>query len=168
MPFNGHPPARPTVRPHHRHTNVNNSINRYGNPNATRSYFGGKWHSHPRLVKQRQLKSQSRRKRKAEIVSVSVSSCPQIWNIELEKDREKEKIDGRPAKLNEKKGNRDIEREIKNEGDSFFVGKTTWRFFSGGEKMRNPSGHQCKVKMRGSEKKLNENTLLSLLRSFFC
>ena len=63
--------------------------------------------------------------RKAEIVSVSVWSCPQIWNIELEKDREKEKLGGRPAKLNEKKGNRDLEREIKNEGDSFFVGKTT-------------------------------------------
>ena len=48
-----------------------------------------KSHSHPCLVKQRQLTSQSRRKRKAEIVSVSVSSCPQIWNIQLEKDREK-------------------------------------------------------------------------------
>ena len=29
-----------------------------GNPNAARGYFGGKSHSHPRLVKQRQLKSQ--------------------------------------------------------------------------------------------------------------
>ena len=52
-----------------------------------------KSHSHPCLVKQRQLTSQSRRKRKAEIVSVSVS-CPQIWNIQLEKDREKEKVGG--------------------------------------------------------------------------
>ena len=51
-----------------------------------------KSHSHPCLVKQRQLTSQSRRKRKAEIVSVS--SCPQIWNIQLEKDREKEKVGG--------------------------------------------------------------------------
>ena len=126
MPFNARPPARPTVRPHHRHTNVNNSINRYGNPNSTQDYFGGKSHSHPRLViiKQRQLKSQSRRKRKGQIVSASVSSRPQIWNIELEKDREKEKVGGRPAKLKEKKGMRDIEREIKNKGDSFFVGKT--------------------------------------------
>ena len=87
--------------------------------------MGGKSHSHPRLVKQRKLNSQSRRKQKAEIVSVSVSLCPQIWNIELEKDREKEKVGGRPAKLNDKKGNRDLEREIKNKGDSFFVGKTT-------------------------------------------
>ena len=119
------PPARPTVPQHHRHTNVNNSINRYGNPNATRGYFGGKSHSHLRLViiKQRQLKSQSRRKRKAEIVSVSVSSCPQIWNVKLEKDREKENVGGRPANLNEKKGNRDLEREIKNKGDSFFCWK---------------------------------------------
>ena len=31
------PSARPGVRPHHRRTNVNNSIN----PNATRGYFGG-------------------------------------------------------------------------------------------------------------------------------
>ena len=53
-----------------------------------------KSHSHPCLVKQRQLTSQSRQKRKAEIVSVSVSSCPQIWNIQLEKDREKEKVGG--------------------------------------------------------------------------
>ena len=53
-----------------------------------------KSHSHLCLVKQRQLTSQSRRKRKAEIVSVSVSSCPQIWNIQLEKDREKDKVGG--------------------------------------------------------------------------
>ena len=48
-------------------------------------------------------------------------SCPQIWNIEQEKDREKEKVGGRPAKLNEKKGNRDLERKIKNKGDIFFL-----------------------------------------------
>ena len=58
-----------------------------------------------------------------EIVSVSVLSkvssldelaCPQIWNIaEQEKDREIEKVGGTPAKLNDKKGDRDLEREIK-------------------------------------------------------
>ena len=37
-------------------------------PNATRGYFGEKSHSHWHLVKQRQLKSQQRRKQKAEIV----------------------------------------------------------------------------------------------------
>ena len=35
------------------------------------------------------------------------------------KDREKEKVGGRPAKLKEKKGDRDLGREIKNKGDIF-------------------------------------------------
>ena len=51
--------------------------------------------------------------------------CPQISNIEQEKHREKEKVGGRPAKLNEKKGDRNLERAIKNEGELFFVGRTT-------------------------------------------
>ena len=45
--------------------------------------------------------------------------CPQIWNIEQEKDREKEKVSGSSAKLNEKKGDRDLKGEIKNKGDIF-------------------------------------------------
>ena len=40
-------------------------------------------------------------------------SCPQIWNIEQEIKREKEKVGGRPAKLNERKGDRGLERGIK-------------------------------------------------------
>ena len=56
---------------------------------------------------------------------------PKIWNIEQEKDREKENVDGRPAKINEKKGDRDLEREIKkkhkkkkkNKGDIFLLEK---------------------------------------------
>ena len=48
-------------------------------------------------------------------------SCPQIWDIEQEKDREKEKVGGRPAKLNEKKGETDLEREIKDKGDIFLL-----------------------------------------------
>ena len=51
--------------------------------------------------------------------------CPQIWNIEQEKNREKEKVGGRPEKLNQKKGDRDLEGEIKNKGNIFFVGRTT-------------------------------------------
>ena len=47
-------------------------------------------------------------------------SCPQIWNIEKEKDRaEKEKVGDRPARFNEKKSDRELEREIKNKGDIF-------------------------------------------------
>ena len=61
-------------------------------------------------------------------------SCPPIWNIEQEKEGEKEKVGGRPAKFNEKMGDRHLEREIKN-------------------RRRNANGHHCKVKMRGSEKK---------------
>ena len=52
-------------------------------------------------------------------------SSPQIWNVEQEKDREKEKVGGRPAKLNEKKGDKDLEREIKKQRRHFFVGRTS-------------------------------------------
>ena len=58
-------------------------------------------------------------------LSLNQFSCPQIWNIEQEKDREKEKVGGRPEKLNQKKCDRDLEEEIKNKGDIFFVGRTT-------------------------------------------
>ena len=54
-------------------------------------------------------------------LSLDKLSCPQIWNIEQEKDREKEKVGGRPAKLKEKKGDRVLEREIKNKGDIFLL-----------------------------------------------
>ena len=40
-------------------------------------------------------------------------SCPQIWNIEKEKDREKEKIGEGPARLNEKKSDGEQEGEIR-------------------------------------------------------
>ena len=52
-------------------------------------------------------------------------SFPKIWKIEEEKDTEKEKVGGMPAKLNENKGDRDLEREINNKGDIFFVTRTT-------------------------------------------
>ena len=61
----------------------------------------------------------------SKVLSLDKLSCPLIWNIEQEKDREKEKVGGRPAKLNEKEGDRDLEREIKNKGDIFFVGRKT-------------------------------------------
>ena len=35
--------------------------------------------------------------------------------------RERQRKSDRPAKLNEKKGNRDLEREIKNKGDIFLL-----------------------------------------------
>ena len=39
-----------------------------------------------------------------------------------EREREKkEKVGDRPAKLNEKKSDRELQREIKNKGDIFFL-----------------------------------------------
>ena len=48
-------------------------------------------------------------------------SFPKNWKIEQEKDREKEKVGGMPPTLNEKKGDRDLEREINNKGDIFLL-----------------------------------------------
>ena len=70
------------------------------------------------------------------VLSSDKLSCPQIWNIEQEKDREKEEVGSRPAKLNEKKGDRDLEQRDKKQRRHFCV----------------TSGHQCKVKVNGSEK----------------
>ena len=88
----------------------------------------------------------------SKVLSLGKLSCPQIWNIEQEKDREKEEVGGRPARLNEKKGDGDLEQRDKKQRRHFFVGRTTWKFCSGGGKMRNTSGHQGKVKMNGNEK----------------
>ena len=38
-----------------------------------------------------------------------------------EKDREKEKVGDRPARLNEKKGDRELERETKTKEDIFLL-----------------------------------------------
>ena len=55
----------------------------------------------------------------SKVSSLDYLSCPQIWNIERDKDREKEKVNDRPAKFNEKKSDRQLEREIKDTGDIF-------------------------------------------------
>ena len=47
-------------------------------------------------------------------------SFPKNLKIEQEKDGEKEKVGGMPPKLNEKKGDRDLEREINNK-ETFFL-----------------------------------------------
>ena len=39
----------------------------------------------------------------SKVLNLDKLSCPQIWNIEQEKDREKQKVGGGPAQLNEKK-----------------------------------------------------------------
>ena len=52
-----------------------------------------------------------------------------------------------------KKGDRDLEREINNKGD-IFCWKNNDNFEAAVTKKRNASGHQCKLKMSGSEKKM--------------
>ena len=48
----------------------------------------------------------------SKMLSLDKFSCPQIWNVEQEKAREKEKVGGRPAKLNEKKGDKDFKENF--------------------------------------------------------
>ena len=63
---------------------------------------------------------------------------------------ENEKVGDRPVKLNKKKSDRDLEREIKKKQtkETFFVGRTTKAFCSSGQKTTNASGHQ---KMRNEK-----------------
>ena len=60
----------------------------------------------------------------SEVLSLDKLSCPQIWKIEQEKDREKEKVGGRPAKLNEK-GRQGFRARDKEQRRHFFVRRTT-------------------------------------------
>ena len=54
-------------------------------------------------------------------------SCPQIWNIK------QEKVGSRLAKLNDNKGDRDLKQEKEKKAKkTFFVGRTTRKFCSGG------------------------------------
>ena len=57
----------------------------------------------------------------------------------------------RPVKRNEKKGDGFRARDEKPK-ETFFCWKNNMKI------LRNASGHQCKVKMSSSEKKVNENT----------
>ena len=66
-----------------------------------------------------------------------------IWKTEQEKDREKEKVGGRPAKLNEKKGDRDLEREIKNKGDIFLLEEQHENFAAAVRKQEMLEATQC-------------------------
>ena len=61
------------------------------------------------------------------------------------------------GKKEKKKGVRDLEREKQRR--HVFCWKNTLKFCNGGDKMRNASGHRCKVKMSGSEKKVNEKNV---------
>ena len=73
------------------------------------------------------------------VLSLHLSPCPQIWNIEKEKDREKEKV-GRQA--SEAQRGKDLERERKDKGETVFCWRNNLKFCTGGEKMRNGCFHQ--------------------------
>ena len=68
-----------------------------------------------------------------------------VMSTDLEyRARERQrKRGGRPAKLSQENVDRDLERQIKNTKETFSCWKTNMKFCR---------GHQCKVKMRGSEK----------------
>ena len=55
----------------------------------------------------------------SKVLSLDKLSCPPIWNIEQEKEGEKENVGGRLAKFNEKTGDRHLEREIKEQHENF-------------------------------------------------
>ena len=76
-------------------------------------------------------------------------SCPQIRN--RERDGEKQKVGNRPAKLNEKKSDRQLEREIKDKGDSFLLEEQRESFVAVVGKIRNASGHQGEIERQSKK-----------------
>ena len=75
------------------------------------------------------------------------------------RERQRKRESGRQAsEAQREKGRQGFRARDKKQRRHIFVGRTTRKFCSGGDKMRNASGHQCKVKMSGSEEKVNENT----------
>ena len=59
----------------------------------------------------------------------------------------------RASEAQREKGRQRSRVRDKKQRRHFFVGRITWKFCSGGDKMGNASGHQWKVKISGSEKK---------------
>ena len=72
--------------------------------------------------------------------------------IEKEKDREKEKVRRQASEAHREK---ELERDRKNKGDTF-CWRNNMKFCSGGEKIRNASGHLSEKSDSG--KKVNKNT----------
>ena len=64
-------------------------------------------------------------------------SCPQIWQIDEEKDREKEKVRRQASEAQREK---ELERDRKNKG-GIFCWRNKMKFCSGAKKMRIASGH---------------------------
>ena len=78
--------------------------------------------------------------------------CPKIWNTEKNREREKRES-WRQASETQREKERQIARaRDKRQRRHFFVKRTTWKFCSGGGKLRNASGHKGENERRGSEK----------------
>ena len=92
-------------------------------------------------------------------------------NLEyIARERESKRESRRQASETQREKGRQRSRakDKKNKGDTFFFcWKNNMKFCSGGDKMRNASGHQCKEKMSGSKKKVKENTYdISSIKKF--
>ena len=88
------------------------------------------------------------------VVGKSARNCVATWTFREKKQQEVEFFSTKFYCLH-------WESERQQTKETNFVGKTTWKFYIGGEKMRNASGQQgetSKVKMIDSEKKVNKNT----------
>ena len=73
-------------------------------------------------------------------------------NLEYRAGERQRKRESRRQAQREKGRQRSRARDRK-QMRQFFVERTTRKFCSGGDKMRNASRHRCKVKMSSSEKK---------------
>ena len=82
----------------------------------------------------------------------------QNLNIEKEKDREKEKVGGRPAKVIEKKGWQRSRARVENKGD-IFCWENTMKTLKRWWEMINASGHHERWKWAAvKKKKKNDKT----------
>ena len=86
----------------------------------------------------------------SKVLSLDKLSCRQIWNIEQEKDSQKEEAGGRPAKLNERSRAR-----VKNKGHIFLLEEHE-NFVAAVSKLKMLAA--TNARMSGSDKKVNENT----------
>ena len=75
---------------------------------------------------------------------------PQILNIEQEKDREKGKVGGRPAKLNEKKNKGDIFL-LEEQHENFVAAVTKWEMLAA----TNARWKWAAVKKKGNDSTYN-------------
>ena len=71
---------------------------------------------------------------------LSKALSPQIWKIEIEKEKDREKEEVR-RQASEAQQEKELKPDRKNKGD-IFCWRNNMKFCSSGEEMRNASGHQ--------------------------